>query len=158
MAAFTLGFLALAGFLGAAWWFSRQKTARAARMLRMLMGGGAVIAGLLLTLRGAPMLGGPIGLFGLGMLGIAYNSPGGAPPGSGGANARPPSQQGSSMSLADAREILAVGPQATREEIRHAHRRLMKKLHPDTGEGSAALSRQVQEARDLLLAALEDED
>lgn len=31
----------------------------------------------------------------------------------------------------------------------------MKKLHPDTGEGSAALARQVQEARDRLLAHLD---
>jgi hypothetical protein len=103
------------------------------------------------------MLGGPIGLFGLGMLGIAYGSSG-AGGGSSQGGARPPSQQSGAMSVADAREILAVGPQATREEIRQAHRRLMKKLHPDTGEGSAALSRQVQEARDILLAALEDDD
>ncbi|WP_417470375.1 DnaJ domain-containing protein [Maricaulis sp.] len=152
MAAFFLGFLALAGFLGAAWWFSRQKTARAARMVRILLGGGAVVAGVLLTLRGAMPLGIPIGLFGLGMLGIAVNAPGQA----GSRQQGGPPQSGGGMSLSEAREILSVGPDATREEIRQAHRNLMKKLHPDTGGGSAALARQVQEARDLLLAALED--
>ena len=59
------------------------------------------------------------------------------------------------MSLNDAREILGVGPDADAETIRQAHRRLMKKLHPDTGDGSAALARQVQEARDLLLDHIE---
>ncbi|WP_417482031.1 DnaJ domain-containing protein [Maricaulis sp.] len=152
MAAFLLGFLALAGFLGAAWWFSRQKTARASRLVRMLLGGGALLAGALLTLRGAMPLGIPIGLFGLGMLGIAVNAPGQNGPGQSG---RPP-QSGGGMSVPEAREILSVGPDATREEVRQAHRNLMKKLHPDTGGGSAALARQVQEARDLLLAALDD--
>ena len=58
------------------------------------------------------------------------------------------------MSVAEAREILGVDADADAAAIRAAHRRLMKKLHPDTGEGSAALARQVQEARDLLLANL----
>lgn len=151
MAPFFLGFLALAGFLGAAWWFSRQKTAQAARLVRMLLGGGALLAGALLTLRGAMALGVPIGLFGLGMLGIAYGAPGE----SGSQGGQPP-RAGPAMSLAEAREILSVGADATREDIRQAHRNLMKKLHPDTGAGSAALARQVQEARDILLAALDD--
>ncbi len=150
MVAFFLGFLALAGFLGAAWWFSRQKTAHASRIVRMLLGGGAVAAGVLLALRGALPLGIPIGLFGLGMLGIAINAPG-----QGGSQRQAPSSPGGSMSLDEAREILGVTAAATREDIRHAHRQLMKKLHPDTG-GSAALARQVQEARDVLLAALDD--
>lgn len=150
MAGFALGIFALGGFLAVGWWFSRQKTAHASRIVRMLLGGGAVLAGVMLTLRGAMPLGIPIGLFGLGMLGIAINAPGrsgsqrpGSPPTTG------------AMSLSDAREILGVSADATREEIRHAHRQLMKKLHPDTG-GSAGLARQVQEARDVLLAALDD--
>ena len=138
MAPFFLGFLALAGFLGAAWWFSRQKTAQAARLVRMLLGGGALLAGALLTLRGAMALG-------------AYGAPGE----SGSPGGQPP-RAGPAMSLAEAREILSVGADATREDIRQAHRNLMKKLHPDTGAGSAALARQVQEARDILLAALDD--
>lgn len=150
MAGFALGILVLSAFLGVGWWFSRQKTAQASRIVRILLGGGALAAGVMLALRGAMPLGIPIGLFGLGMLGIAINAPGqggrerpGSPPASG------------AMSLAEAREILGVSAGATREEIRHAHRQLMKKLHPDTG-GSAALARQVQEARDVLLAALGD--
>jgi len=60
-------------------------------------------------------------------------------------------------SLADARDILGVDANASEDDIRKAHRDLMKKIHPDTG-GSPALARQVQEARDTLLAALDGKD
>ena len=55
-----------------------------------------------------------------------------------------------------ARALLEVGPEADAETIRAAHRRLMERVHPDKG-GSAALAAQVNEARDILLAALAQE-
>lgn len=154
MTPFALGFLALIALLAAAWWFSRQKTAKAARMVRVILGGGALLAGVIISLRGGVILGGPIGLFGLGMLGDMMRPRGGpgGPGGAGGNAGSSSSPARNSMSLADARDILGVDEAADAEAIRAAHRRLMKKLHPDTGEGSAALARQVQEARDLLLA------
>ena len=154
MTALVLGMLVLAALLGAAWWFSRQKTAKAARMVRIILGGGALLAGAIISLRGGIILGGPIGLFGLGMLGEALRPR----RRTGGADARGERTNASpraGMSLSDAREILGVDANADAATIRAAHRRLMKKLHPDTGEGSAALARQVQEARDLLLAHLD---
>ena len=57
------------------------------------------------------------------------------------------------MTPEKAREILGVGPDATEEEIRAAHRRLMKVAHPDVG-GSAWLARQLNLARDTLLREL----
>lgn len=149
MGAFLLGSIVLAVFLSAAWWFSQQKTAHAARTVRMILGSGALIAGVVISLRGAVALGVPLGMFGLGMLGYAARRP---QPGSRDRAAPPPR---SGMTLSDAREILGVAADADAETIRAAHRRLMKKLHPDTGEGSAALARQVQEARDLLLSHLD---
>ena len=140
----------LALFLGAAWWFSRQKTESATRMVRILLGSGALMAGVVLSLRGALALGVPIGVFGLGLLGRFAGKP---HPGA--RQQRPPDPPAASMSAAQAREVLGVGDDADRAEIRAAHRRLMKKLHPDTGEGSAALARQVQEARDVLIARLD---
>ena len=55
------------------------------------------------------------------------------------------------MPVADARRLLGVGEGATLQEIRDAHRRLIAKVHPDTG-GSAELAHRVNAARDTLLA------
>ncbi len=55
------------------------------------------------------------------------------------------------MPVADARRLLGVREGATLEEIREAHRRLIAKVHPDTG-GSAELAHRVNAARDTLLA------
>jgi hypothetical protein len=53
----------------------------------------------------------------------------------------------------DARKLLGVGPDASLAEIREAHRRLIVKVHPDTG-GSEELANRVNVARDTLVAEL----
>ncbi|MBO6798122.1 J domain-containing protein [Maricaulis sp.] len=152
MTALSLGLLAFLGFLGAAWWFSRMKTEKAAKMVRYLLAGGAVTAGVLLSLRGAPVLGGPIGLMGLGILTQALR---GSRPGAGGQEQRRTSSPGRvRMSLDEAFETLGLDRSANEDDVVAAHRRLMKKLHPDTGEGSPALARQVQEAKEIVMEFL----
>lgn len=61
-------------------------------------------------------------------------------------------RRGGGMSPAEAAEILGVAIDADAEAIRAAHRALMAKNHPDKG-GSPWFARQLNEARDTLLAA-----
>ena len=55
-----------------------------------------------------------------------------------------------SMDEAEALQILGLEPGATADAIKKAHRRLMTKLHPDSG-GSNFLATQINQAKDLLL-------
>lgn len=57
------------------------------------------------------------------------------------------------MPLDDARKLLGVGPQASVDDIRVAHRRLIARVHPDAG-GSAELANRVNVARDTLIAEM----
>ena len=54
------------------------------------------------------------------------------------------------MTQSQALEILGLEPDATREAIIAAHRRLIQKLHPDRG-GSSFLAAQINRAKDVLL-------
>jgi len=142
--------------LGSAAWWIFSKPGRNSKSNRdKLLGGAAVLAGVVLSLRGAPIFGAPIGLYGLTLLGIQAggaqgNRQGGRQgPNQGREYNTPPTSH--TMTVPEAREILGVDRDAGEDEIRTAHKTLIKKLHPDAG-GSAALTRQVQEARDVLLA------
>ncbi|WP_425998920.1 J domain-containing protein [Caulobacter sp. DWR1-3-2b1] len=56
----------------------------------------------------------------------------------------------SGPSVSEARSLLGVGANATAEEIKAAHARLIRLAHPDKG-GTAGLAAQLNAARDRLL-------
>lgn len=68
----------------------------------------------------------------------------GAPP--------PPQRASDGMTRDQAFEVLGVPPNATEQEIRDAHRRLMRAAHPDSG-GSDWLAARINQARDVLLGS-----
>jgi DnaJ family protein C protein 19 len=63
-------------------------------------------------------------------------------------------RRGSPVAIDAARRLLEVAADADRETVQAAHRRLITRVHPDAG-GSAELTRQVNAARDALLADLD---
>lgn len=62
-----------------------------------------------------------------------------------------PVAQNSEMTRQEAADILGIELNASAEEVRLAHKKLMQKIHPDRG-GSDALAKQINQAKNVLLA------
>jgi DnaJ-domain-containing protein 1 len=61
-----------------------------------------------------------------------------------------PPPPGAGMGMREAYAVLGLAPGASREDIKQAHRQLMKHAHPDRG-GSTHRAARLNEAKDLLL-------
>lgn len=64
---------------------------------------------------------------------------------------QPPPNNNAKMTPEQAREILALKPGHSRDDVIQAHRRMMQKIHPDRG-GSDYLAAQINKAKDTLLS------
>lgn len=102
------------------------------------IGGAIVAAGGLLAASGRYLPGAVLSALGVGLVFLGR-----------GAAARS-SQKPDDATLAEAREILGVGPGASREEIQAAYGRLIRAVHPDAG-GTSGLAARLNAARDTLL-------
>lgn len=137
--------IAVAAF-GVLVWAGRTGARTGRREWRLIAGGlglAALVAGTLSLLRGGWPLGLALLAAGLALAGLARSPlprPGPAP--------SPPAPDG--MSLSEARSVLGVGPDASREEILEAHARLIRRTHPDAG-GTDGLAAHLNAARDRLL-------
>lgn len=69
----------------------------------------------------------------------------------GGEDGAVPPPGGSSMTREQAYEVLGLRPGATADEVREAHRKLLRANHPDRG-GSTYLAAQINMAKDVLLS------
>ena len=67
------------------------------------------------------------------------------------AGGQTPSSKSTNMTRKEAADILGVETDASEEEVRMAHKKLMQKIHPDRG-GSDALAKQINQAKDTLLS------
>jgi hypothetical protein len=120
----------------------RDRPVRVRREWRLLTAAGAIaafVAAVILVFRDAwlPAIG--LGVLGLSLMTSARVQ---AP--------RGPAPIREAMSETEARSILGVGPEAGRQEIQAAYRRLMERVHPDKG-GASGLASQLNAARDRLL-------
>lgn len=135
-----MGFLGFVVAAFAAWavWTGRL---RRMTMLDGMMIGlalvGAVMAG-----RGNPLWGG--GMLALSLIYALRRRAGRT------ASLRAPPEP---AAVAEARQLLGLGPDADEQAVRDAHRRLIAKVHPDAG-GTSALAEKLNEARAILLGHL----
>ncbi|MFM8941761.1 MAG: molecular chaperone DnaJ [Phenylobacterium sp.] len=127
-------------------WAGRGGLKAPRREWRLIVGGLALtglVAGTLSVIRGGWILGLMLLSAGLALAGLARS-----PPPRPGPAASPPTPE--AMSLNEARSVLGVGPDASREDILEAHARLIRRTHPDAG-GTDGLAAHLNAARDRLL-------
>jgi hypothetical protein len=136
--------------------FARTPSAAMRPLMQKVAGGAMMVFAALLMLRGD--LSAAIGLFavGMGLVGKASLLPHGfnwnGPKSQPGQEQSPPPQRGKVvLPKEEALSILGLKSGASAEEIKQAHKRLMKDFHPDKG-GSDYLAAKINEAKDALLS------
>lgn len=144
-----LGLVALLVVMGALGAFSRAEIATLKQFGLWVVAIGGLLLGALLLLTGR----GAVAVSALMLLGpllwswIGETRPRGAGSGPAGSGAAPSRGR---MRRDEAYQVLGLAPGASDDDIRAAHRRLMRAAHPDAG-GSDWLASRINQARDVLL-------
>jgi hypothetical protein len=121
-------------------------------LAQKLAGGGAIAAAGLLFLKGQTTIATTLFAVGAGLFGKSSLFPNGFNLG----GAKEPEQNASPrkpmapFSKNEASELLGLKPGASGDEIKAAHKRLMKDFHPDKG-GTDYLAAKINQAKDVLL-------
>jgi hypothetical protein len=125
-------------------------------LAQKVAGGGAIAAAGLLFLRGQTTIATTLFAIGAGLFGKSSLFPNGFNLG----NAKVPEQEGPKTSNSrkplapfsknEAYDLLGLRPGASEDDIKAAHKRLMKDFHPDKG-GTDYLAAKINQAKDVLL-------
>jgi DnaJ domain len=160
-----MGFLTGLAVVAIGWWLIRafaKASPKQARALTTKLGGYVVLAfAALIAIRGHFDYAAPLVVVALGMLGYQQllgkfksKSSGGsaeAQPGDGQQHAPPPRGR-IRMSKDEAMRVLGLKDGASAEDVKAAHRRLLKDFHPDKG-GTDYLAAKINEAKDVLTSS-----
>ncbi|MBN8817176.1 MAG: hypothetical protein ABS86_03820 [Sphingobium sp. SCN 64-10] len=128
--------------IGLWYWLGKRRK----KIPAMWLGIGGTLLGAVMVAKGMPVIGALVAT-GSGLW-LRY----GAQLLPGGAQSSPPASPApvAQLSHREAADLLGVAPDADRETILSAYRRLMARNHPDAG-GTAGLAARLNAARDLLL-------
>ncbi len=135
--------------------YSKMSSRQVPAFTQKLAGVGILIFAGLLLLRGDINAAMGLGVFGMGLYGKSAFFPNGFnPTANSGAGpqsgTQSPQRSNSAMSQNEALQVLGLKLGASADEIRNAHKRLIKDFHPDKG-GSDYLAAKINEAKDILL-------
>jgi len=117
---------------------------------RQLLGAAVTLFAFFMILHGNFLIGLPALAVGAGLLGFSHLLPSGLQTGPNKTQSAPPSPPAVRMDRAEALSVLGLGPEASADQIKAAHKRLQRANHPDTG-GTNYLAGKINQARDVLL-------
>jgi hypothetical protein len=152
-----MNFLIGLAIVAVGWWlvrsFARSTPQQSRALSNKLAGYGLLVFAALVALRGHFEYAVPVAAVALGMLGYQHAF-GLKKPVAGNEAPRdaPPARGKIRMSRDEALRVLGLPVSASAEDIRAAHKRLLKDFHPDKG-GSDYLAAQINEAKETLLRA-----